>query len=136
MTNNIFSLIDLELYYTSRGYLSLLSRPMPWGMNCSYTWESANGTYSDFQVGQIKTVLGHTSTVTRFLISCLTALTLILVWWYSELERRLLVVKHHLCREMNLLCSPLAAQFILEGSDLFKFQKNQKLSPSLIIDRW
>jgi len=93
---------------------------MPWGMNCSYTWENANGTYSDSQVGQIKDVLGHTSTVTRFLISCLTALTLILVWWYSELERRLLVVKHHLCREMNLLCSPLAAQFILEGNDQFK----------------
>ena len=67
-------------------------------------------------------MLKHTSTVTRFLISCLTILTLILVWWYSELERRLLVVRHHLCREMNLLCSPLAGQFILEGTiEISKF---------------
>ena len=47
-------------------------------------------------------------------ISSLTILTLGLVWWYQELERRLLVVRHHLSQNVPLLCSPLMTSFVLE----------------------
>ena len=49
-------------------------------------------------------------------ISSLTVLTLGLVWWYQELERRLLVVRHHLSQNVPLLCSPLMTSFVLELS--------------------
>ena len=37
-----------------------------------------------------------------------------LIWWYTELERRLLVVKHHLSDSIRLLQSPLAPGLYLE----------------------
>ena len=37
-----------------------------------------------------------------------------LIWWYQELERRLLVVRHHLSEEIPLLCSPLSPNLCIE----------------------
>ena len=48
------------------------------------------------------------------MISTFTMCSLVLVWWYAELERRLLVIKHHLCAEVSLIFSPLARGFLLE----------------------
>ena len=47
-------------------------------------------------------------------ILALTMLTFGLVWWYQELERRLLVVRHHLSSNVSLMCSPLMTPFTLE----------------------
>ena len=47
-------------------------------------------------------------------ILALTMLTFGLVWWYQELERRLLVVRHHLSSNVSLMCSPLMTPFSLE----------------------
>ena len=37
-----------------------------------------------------------------------------LIWWYVELERRLLVARHHLQEKLSLLSSPLGPTLILE----------------------
>ena len=50
----------------------------------------------------------------RVTISALTVLSLCLIWWYTELERRLLVVRHHLSDSINLFNSPLASGLYVE----------------------
>jgi len=50
----------------------------------------------------------------RVTISALTVLSLCLIWWYTELERRLLVVRHHLSDSINLFNSPLASGLYIE----------------------
>lgn len=37
-----------------------------------------------------------------------------LIWWYQELERRLLVVRHHLSEDIPLICSPLSPGLCIE----------------------
>lgn len=37
-----------------------------------------------------------------------------LIWWYVELERRLLVARHHLQERLSLILSPLGPSLMLE----------------------
>ena len=110
----ILSVVDLELYYMSRGTLVPPKQPAAWGVPCEYIWNGTNGGYgfkdnqglSDFvKLGQFGV---------RILISFFTLITLVLVYWYSELERRLLVVKNHLSDNIGLFSSPLANNLVIE----------------------
>ena len=38
----------------------------------------------------------------------------LLIWWYAELERRLLVIRHHLMEEIGLMQSPLSRYYFFE----------------------
>ena len=37
-----------------------------------------------------------------------------LIWWYVELERRLLVARHHLQERLSLILSPLGRSLLVE----------------------
>ena len=61
-------------------------------------------TYTD----EVPALLTHCGYSIKTLITILSCVSVLLVWWYTELERRLLVIRHHLCGELNLLFTPLA----------------------------
>ena len=63
---------------------------------------------------QLVDFLDHVGALIKTLISVFSLCSIILVWWYAELERRLLVIRHHLCAEVSLMFSPLARGFFLE----------------------
>ena len=96
----VFSILDIELHYKVKGEIievieentCLIKNP-----GCQFFWnETASNVENNTLISSKKKqkeffkALGFAVRVT---ISCLTVLTLGLIWWYSELERRLLVVR-------------------------------------------
>ena len=107
------SILDIELYYKSKGSLIPPALPPKIGEPCLY--RPNNRTTSRYLDNSInEEYLRGVLFAVRVGISSLTILTLGLVWWYQELERRLLVVRHHLSQNVPLLCSPLMTSFVLE----------------------
>ena len=96
-------------WYDSYGMTHISNRIKPpiFGKPCQFNNSSSSSPQSE---GYLQGVLF----AVRVLISALTVLTMGLVWWYQELERRLLVVRHHLSQNVSLFCSPLMASFVLE----------------------
>ena len=100
----VFSILDIELHYKVKGQIievieentCLVKNP-----GCQFSWNqnetspivenfTQTSTLSREKQQEFFKALGFAVRVT---ISCLTVLTLGLIWWYSELERRLLVVR-------------------------------------------
>lgn len=106
--------MDLELYYNSRGTLVPPLQPASWGVPCQYIWNGTSGGFGFSDNQGLSDFVLLVQFGVRILISVLTFLTLILVFWYSEMERRLLVVRLHLSDSIGLFSSPLAYNLIVE----------------------
>jgi hypothetical protein len=110
----IFSILDIEITYAEKGKMIPPSMPPIPLQKCQYRncW---NLTTSDIDSQQkIRNFLKGISFSVRVTISALTVLSLCLIWWYTELERRLLVVRYHLSDSIHLFNSPLAPGLYLE----------------------
>ncbi|CAG5095448.1 Oidioi.mRNA.OKI2018_I69.XSR.g14193.t1.cds [Oikopleura dioica] len=87
---------------------------------CEYKWENSqlnfgNATGGDGSQERLKFLLKFYAQGYKAAITLMTIMTLILIWWYSELERRLLVLRRQLPSESTILSfSPLAFWFYLE----------------------
>ena len=114
-TTAILSIVDLELHYASLGSLRPPTRPSALGESCEYVWNGTGG-YGFRDNESLTDFLKVCQIGVRILISVLTVVTLLMVYWYSELERRLLVVRNHLSDSIGLFSSPLANNLILELS--------------------
>ena len=103
--------VDLEIHYASHGQMVKPPQPPDFGIPCHFTWNS-----TVFQNGQNGLIIfsEFLSTVTRTSISIMTIISSALIWWYSELERRLLVIRHHLVEEIGLIRSPLSRHYMFE----------------------
>ena len=85
------SILDIELYYKSKGSLIPPDYPPRIGAPCTYRPNNYT-TSRSVDEGQVnEEYLRGVLFAVRVGISSLTILTLGLVWWYQELERRLLV---------------------------------------------
>ena len=91
-TSIMMGVVDLEIHYASHGQMVKPPQPPDFGIPCHFTWNS-----TVFQNGQTGLIIfsQFLSTVTRTSISVMTLISSALIWWYSELERRLLVIRHH-----------------------------------------
>ena len=86
----MMGVVDLEIHYASHGQMVKPPQPPDFGIPCHFTWNS-----TVFQNGQSGLIIfsQFLSTVTRTSISVMTLISSALIWWYSELERRLLVIR-------------------------------------------
>ena len=94
------SILDIELHYKVKGQIQEVveeSTCLVKNPGCQFSWnqnesilENNTAVFSRKKQQDFFKALGFAVRVT---ISCLTVLTLGLIWWYSELERRLLVVR-------------------------------------------
>lgn len=121
IVNILLGMLDLEIYYCSLGELIPPGRPASFGQECEYSWHkigidpdpgdgsggTTGGNETDY-MSEVPTLLLHCGYTIKTLITILSCVSVLLVWWYTELERRLLVIRHHLCGEINLLFTPLA----------------------------
>ena len=89
-TSIMMGVVDLEIHYASHGQMVKPPQPPDFGIPCHFTWNS-----TVFQNGQSGLIIfsQFLSTVTRTSISIMTLISSALIWWYSELERRLLVIR-------------------------------------------
>ena len=110
-TSIMMGVVDLEIHYASHGQMVKPPQPPDFGIPCHFTWNS-----TVFQNGQNGLIIfsEFLSTVTRTSISIMTIISSALIWWYSELERRLLVIRHHLVEEIGLIRSPLSRHYMFE----------------------
>jgi len=108
----IFSILDIEIIYAIKGkMIEPMMPPIP-NQRCEFQWNSTETT--DASRDKIESFLKGISFSVRVTISALTVLSLCLIWWYTELERRLLVVRHHLSDSVPLFNSPLAPGLYVE----------------------
>ena len=85
------------------------------GAPCRYSWNKTDtGGFGFRDNSGLKDFLGVIQFTVRIVISTMTLFTLLLVYWYSELERRLLVVQNHLSDNIGLFSSPLAIGLYME----------------------
>ncbi|CAG5080528.1 Oidioi.mRNA.OKI2018_I69.PAR.g9631.t1.cds [Oikopleura dioica] len=117
----VFSILDIELNYKEKGDIvgvvedtCVVKNP-----GCQFSWnENATQNSSILENNPGQQTKRHffkaLAFAVRVTISVLTVLTVGLIWWYSELERRLLVVRHHLSDSVNLFFSPLAGALYAE----------------------
>lgn len=110
-TSIMMGVVDLEIHYASHGQMVKPPQPPDFGIPCHFTWNS-----TVFKNGQTGLIIfsEFLSTVTRTSISIMTIISSALIWWYSELERRLLVIRHHLVEEIGLIRSPLSRHYMFE----------------------
>ena len=60
------------------------AKPPEFGKICVYSWDfPAISNYTTQEVVEISSLLTHICLIVRFIISTLTVLTIILVWWYT-----------------------------------------------------
>ena len=80
-----YSLIDIELFYCSLGYMETPPKPPQFGVNCNFSWEHTfiPGNYGSSEIEEIPNLISHVCIVVRFIITTLTVLTILLIWWYT-----------------------------------------------------
>ncbi len=89
---------------------------------CDYDWQNSalivaigNKTQEAKTAERLSFLLQFYAQGYKAIITMMTMMTLILIWWYSELERRLLVLRRQLPAESTILSfSPLAFWFYVE----------------------
>ena len=75
--------------------LILQKKPLKtaWGVPCQFSWNTTSGGFGFRDNQGLKDFLSLCQFGTRLLISFITLVTLTMVYWYTELERRLFVVR-------------------------------------------
>jgi len=111
---SILSVVDLELNYALKGTQLPTDRPPAWGVPCQFSWNTTSGGFGFRDNQGLKDFLSLCQFGTRLLISFITLVTLTMVYWYTELERRLFVVRNHLSDTIGLMESPLAPKLCVE----------------------
>ena len=78
-------MIDIELFYCSLGYMETPPKPPQFGVNCNFSWEHTfiPGNYGSSEIEEIPNLISHVCIVVRFIITTLTVLTILLIWWYT-----------------------------------------------------
>ncbi|CAG5086368.1 Oidioi.mRNA.OKI2018_I69.PAR.g11190.t1.cds [Oikopleura dioica] len=108
--NIIFlSVIDVEFYYSRFGELITPRRLYP-----TVTHPAGVFAPCHFNQTSAQPIMMSFSYFTRSLILFLTLCNMWLIWWYTELERRLLVARHHLQEQSSLLLGPLTTNLMIE----------------------
>ena len=129
-TTILLGVIDIEIYHGVKGNMNMPSRPAIFGESCSYNWvdyTNNSRTMDESQIAQIQHLGGfldnfvkgepsrtYTDKNDSVTITLLTIGLAFLIWWYAELERRLLVIRHHLMEEIGLIQSPLSRYYLFE----------------------
>lgn len=108
--NLTLTLIDQYDNYTQKESIRFLTRDNMFDF--TIRWEQNNSSYKYFTHHNelVKKILD----IIRTLITCITAIQLCFLFWYYELEMRLLVAKKHLDDGVTLFSSPLRWNLILE----------------------
>lgn len=126
--NTIFlSVIDVEFYYSRFGtmvtpralYPDSHSPAHPAGVYapCSFNHSNAQPImmkFSYFTRSLILFLTGNKAAVPWFLTNFVAVCNMWLIWWYTELERRLLVARHHLQEKSSLFLGPLTTNLMIE----------------------
>ena len=82
--------------------------------NALFSGNASNVNLTTETTEELVDFLDHVGALIKTLISVFSLFSLFLVWWYAELERRLLIIRHHMCAEVGLMFSPLARGFFCE----------------------
>ena len=82
--------------------------------NALFSGNASNVNLTTETTEELVDFLDHVGALIKTLISVFSLFSVFLVWWYAELERRLLIIRHHMCAEVGLMFSPLARGFFCE----------------------
>ena len=83
-------MIDVEVHYTEHGDQRPPPKPGRYGESCQYTGNISLYQNQSAELKESSIIIG---TIIKCFVSLLTSLSMLLLYWYAELERRLLVIR-------------------------------------------